>query len=133
MQKEKILLIEDDPFLHQMYLDTLTNAGYKVVSAKDGVEGLNLIKNNTDANLVLLDLMLPKINGIDILREIKKEESTKYLSVIVLTNLSEDQTIKEALQLGANAYLVKVDYTPKQVIDMVKQYIDLRAHLKKQP
>jgi CheY-like chemotaxis protein len=133
MQKEKILLIEDDPFLHQMYLDTLTNAGYKVVSAKDGVEGLNLIKNNTDANLILLDLMLPKINGIDILREIKKEESTKYLSVIVLTNLSEDQTIKEALQLGANAYLVKVDYTPKQVIDMVKQYIDLRAHLKKQP
>ncbi len=132
MQPEKILLIEDDPFLHQMYLDTLTHAGYTVISAKDGAEGLKLIKDNTDASLILLDLMLPKLNGLDILREIKKDEATINLSVIVLTNLSEDETIKEALKLGANAYLIKVDYTPKQVVTMVRQYIDLRTHLKKQ-
>lgn len=132
MKSEKILLIEDDPFLHDLYRDTLTMADYSVLSAKDGEEGLNLIKNNTDANLILLDMMLPKLNGIDILKKIKKDETTKNISVIVLTNLSEGEIIKEALKLGANAYLIKVDYTPQQVIDMVRQYIDLRTHLKKQ-
>lgn len=132
MTGEKILLIEDDLFLHKLYEDTLTNAGYTVVAAKDGEEGLNLIKNNTDAKLILLDLMLPKMNGIDVLKAIKKEEATKNISVIVLTNLSEGDIIKDALGLGANAYLVKVEYTPQQVIDMVRQYIDLKAHLKSQ-
>ena len=133
MPGEKILLVEDDLFLHDLYRDTLTSAGYNVISAKDGEEGLNLIKANPDANLLLLDLMLPKLNGIDVLKEIKKDERTKSLSVIVLTNLNEEAIIQEALKLGANAYLVKVDYTPQQVIDMVHQYIDLRSHLKQQP
>lgn len=130
--QDKILLIEDDPFLHKLYEDTLSSAGYNVLAASDGEEGLNLIKNNTDASLILLDLMLPKMNGIEVLKAIKKEDATKDLSVIVLTNLSEGDIIKEALTLGANAFLVKVDYTPQQVIDTVKQYIDLNAQLKKQ-
>jgi CheY-like chemotaxis protein len=133
MNSEKIILVEDDPFLHELYRDTLTSAGYSVVSARDGEEGLSLIKINTDASLILLDLMLPKLNGIDVLREIKKDETTKNLSVIILTNLNEEAVIQDALKLGANAYLVKVDYTPQQVIDMVRQYIDLRYHLKKTP
>lgn len=132
MNKEKIILIEDDLFLNSLYKDTLIGAGYNVISAKDGEEGLNAVKNNTDASLILLDLMLPKLNGIDVLRELKKDPATKNLSVIVLTNLNEDATIQDALKLGANAYLIKVDYTPQQVIDMVRQYIDLRYHLKKQ-
>ncbi len=132
MNKEKIILIEDDLFLNSLYRDVLISAGYNVVSAKDGEEGLNAVRNNTDASLILLDLMLPKLNGIDVLRELKKDPTTKNLSVIVLTNLNEDATIQDALKLGANAYLIKVDYTPQQVIDMVRQYIDLRYHLKKQ-
>ncbi len=132
MTNEKILLIEDDPFLHTLYEDTLKSAGYNVLSANDGAEGLSLINSNTDAKLILLDLMLPKLSGIDILREIKKNQPTKDLSVIVLTNLSEDNIIQEALKLGANAYLIKVEYTPQQVIDMVRQYIDLKTHLKNQ-
>lgn len=132
MNKEKIILIEDDLFLNSLYKDTLIGAGYNVISAKDGEEGLNAVRNNTDASLILLDLMLPKLNGIDVLKELKKDPATKNLSVIVLTNLNEDATIQDALKLGANAYLIKVDYTPQQVIDMVRQYIDLRYHLKKQ-
>lgn len=132
MNKEKIILIEDDLFLNSLYKDVLINAGYIVVFAKDGEEGLNAVKSNTDASLILLDLMLPKLNGIDVLKELKKDPDTKSLSVIVLTNLNEDATIQDALKLGANAYLIKVDYTPQQVIDMVRQYIDLRYHLKKQ-
>jgi DNA-binding response OmpR family regulator len=131
MNPEKIILIEDDPFIHNLYKDTLKAAGYNVVSAMDGEDGLNVIKNNTDASIILLDLIIPKISGLDVLKEIKKEEVTKNLSVIVLTNLSEGDIIKEALALGANAYLIKVDYTPRQVIEIVKQYIDLRIHLKK--
>ena len=76
--------------------------------------------------------MLPKLNGIDVLKEIKKDPNTKNLSVIVLTNLNEEAIIKDALKLGANAYLVKIDYTPQEIIDMVRQYIDFRHHLKKQ-
>lgn len=132
MNKEKIILIEDDLFLNSLYKDALVNAEYIVVSAKDGEEGLNAIKSNTDASLILLDLMMPKLNGIDVLRELKKDPATKNLSVIVLTNLNEDATIQDALKLGANAYLMKVDYTPQQIIDTVRQYIDLRYHLKKQ-
>ncbi len=132
MNSEKIILVEDDIFIHRLYKDALINAGYVVVSAKDGEEGLNTIKNNTDVSLILLDLTMPKLSGIDVLKELKKDTATKNLSVIVLTNLNEDATIQEALKLGANAYLIKVDYTPQQVIDMVRQYIDLRYHLKKQ-
>ena len=127
---EKIILVEDDLFLRELYTDTLINAKYTVISAKDGEEGLKIIKANLDTKLILLDLMLPKINGIDVLKEIKKDPNTKNLSVIVLTNLNEEAIIQDALKLGANAYLVKVDYTPQEVIDMVRQYIDLRHHLK---
>ena len=132
MEGEKIILIEDDVFIHALYTETLKSAVYNVVSALDGQAGLELIKKNTDAKLILLDIMLPKLNGIDVLREIKKDPTTKNMSVIILTNLSDDAIIKDALKLGANAYLVKVDYTPQQVIEMVNQYIELRMHLKKQ-
>ena len=128
----KILLIEDDLFLHSLYRDTLTSAGYNVLSARDGEEGLKLVRDNLDGDLILLDLMLPKMNGIDVLKALKADEATKVLPVIVLTNLSEDDIIKEALKLGANAYLVKVDYTPQEVIDMVGQYAELRKTLKNQ-
>lgn len=129
---EKIILVEDDMFLHRLYNDALISTGYNVISSSDGEEGLKVIKSNTDASLILLDLMMPKLNGIDVLRELKKDPATKNLSVIVLTNQNEDAVIKEALELGANAYLNKVDYTPQQIIDTVRQYIDLRYHLKKQ-
>ena len=129
---EKIILVEDDLFLRELYTDTLISAGYTVISAKDGEEGLKIIKANTDVKLILLDLMLPKINGIDVLKEIKKDPNTKNLSIIVLTNLNEEAIIQDALKLGANAYLIKVDYTPQEVIQTVRQYIDFRHHLKKQ-
>lgn len=132
MNREKIILVEDDPFLHMLYRDALVNAEYNVISAKDGEEGLNAIKSNTDTSLILLDLMMPKLNGIDVLREIKKDQTTKNLSVIVLSNLNEEAIIQDALNLGANAYLVKVEYTPQQVVDTVRQYIDLRYHIRKQ-
>lgn len=130
MDKRKIILIEDDIFIHRLYKDALVNAGYIVVSAEDGEEGLNQIKSNTDARLILLDLMIPKLNGIEVLKELKKDPATKNLSVIVLSNVNENAVIQDALKLGANAYLIKADYIPQQIIDTVKQYIDLRSYLK---
>lgn len=130
MDKQKIILIEDDILLNDMYKQTLTNAGYAIISAMDGESGLSSVRSNTDANLILLDLMLPKLNGIEVLKEIKKDPSTNKISIIVLTNLNEQTIVQDALKLGANAYLVKVDYTPDQVIGMVKQYIDLKSQIK---
>lgn len=132
MNNEKIILVEDDVFLQRLYKDALIAAGYIVISASDGEEGINAIKGNTDASLILLDYMMPKLNGIDVLKELRKNPATKNLSVIFLTNVKEDAIIQEALELGANACLVKVDYTPQQIIDNVRQYIDLRYHLRKQ-
>ena len=130
-QQKKILIVEDDQFLREFYQELLTAEGYFVDVAPDGEIALSKLRSN-EYNLVLLDLMLPKLNGIDVLKKIKKDPNTKNLSVIVLTNLDEDAIIKNALKLGANAYLVKIDYTPQQIIDMVRQYIDFRQHLKKQ-
>lgn len=130
MSREKIILVEDDPFLHELYRDVLINAGYTVVSAKDGQEGLLVINNNTDASLILLDLMMPKLNGIEVLKELKNNVATKDLSVIVLSNQSERAVIQDALRLGANAYLLKADYTPKQIIDTIQQYISFKEHIK---
>lgn len=132
MGNEKIIIVEDDLFLQSMYRDAFKYAGYNVLTASDGEEALNLIKNNLDVNLILLDLMIPKINGIDVLKEIKKDQTTNKLSVIVLTNLNEDSVVQDALKLGAKAFLIKVEYTPQQIVETVKQYIDLRVHLKTQ-
>lgn len=129
---EKIILIEDDPFLHKLYKTVLVDAKYTVVSANDGEEGLKAIKNNTDTSLILLDLMMPKLTGIDVLKELKKDPATQNLSVIILTNLSEEAIRSDALKLGANAYLMKSEFTPQQIIETVRQYIDFRQHVKKQ-
>lgn len=132
MNKEKIILIEDDYFLATLYKDALIRAEYDVLLARDGEEALNLIKENVDASLILLDLILPKINGIDVLKEIKNDPKTKNLSVIVLSNLNEESLKQESLRLGANAFLVKAESTPAQIIETAKQYIDLRNYIKKQ-
>lgn len=129
---EKIILIEDDLFLQNIYRNFLVNAGFTVISAKDGMEGLDLIRSNTDVSLIMLDLILPKLNGIDVLKEIKKDPKTKNFSVIVLSNLNEEKTRQDALKFGASAYLVKSDSTPQQIIETVKQYIDFRNFLKQQ-
>src|SRR3989344_2499986 len=119
----KIILIEDEVFIHDLYKKMLEKSGYSVVGAYDGEEGFNLIKENSDASLVLLDVMLPKMHGIDVLRQCKTNEATKNMQIVLLSNLGDESIIQEAMNLGARDYLKKVNITPRDLVNNVEKYI----------
>jgi DNA-binding response OmpR family regulator len=127
MDAGKILLVEDDLFLRDMYVQVLKSQGFTVLTADDGEAGLSLGQNNTDAKLMLLDIMLPKLHGIEVLKQLKANPATKNLPVAMLTNLTEENVMKEALSLGAVAYLIKVRFTPPEIINKVKELIAGKA------
>lgn len=119
----KILLVEDDLFLRDIYIEILRKEGFTVLTADDGEAGLKLGQDNVDAKLMLLDIMLPKMHGIDLLKKLKSDPKSAVLPVVMLTNLTEEHVIQEALNAGAAGYLVKVRYTPPQVVEKVKEFI----------
>lgn len=121
-EKVKILIIEDDLFIRELYERQLSLEGYDVSTAEDGEIGLNNL-NQSIPNLVLLDIMLPKVSGLDVLRTMKSKDETKNIPVILLTNLGQDSVIKEGFNLGADGYLIKSAYTPDQIIDEVKKFL----------
>jgi DNA-binding response OmpR family regulator len=121
-QTKKLLLIEDDVMLVNMYKAKFVNEGYEIESATDGKNGLALVPQ-VNPDLVILDLMLPRLSGIEVLEELKKDEKLKNIPVVVLTNLSEEQETQKALELGADGYLVKADLTPSQLVEKIKEYI----------
>jgi len=119
---KKILFIEDEQAIQTTFKDVLGNKEYEVISAFDGEEGLKLIKEKKP-DLILLDLILPRKGGIEVLREIKENEEIKDIPVIVLTNLEDLKNVEKALNLGAKNYLVKANYTLEEVVDKVKKNI----------
>lgn len=118
----KILMVEDDIFLRKIYRDKFLRAGFDFSEATNGEEGLNkIIAENPD--LVLLDLMLPRKNGFDVLLEAKQKEATKNIPIIILSNLGQESDIKRGMELGACDYLVKTDVSLSAVVEKVKEWI----------
>ena len=117
-----ILFIEDEDALQKTFGKILEEEGLKVISALDGDIGLKLAKLKKP-DLILLDLILPRRNGFEVLKEIKEDEETKDIPIIVLTNLETMDNVDKALELGATTYLVKANYSLKEVITKVKQAI----------
>ncbi len=118
-QSKKILLVEDEDFIRELYVRQLTKEGFLVKSVPDGQTGLNLLKTET-FDLLLLDIMLPGMNGLQLLREFKTQNPNSPMVTILLTNLGQEAVIKEGFELGAQAYLIKASYTPDQVVSEVK-------------
>ena len=116
---KKILLVEDEDFIRDLYVRQLTKAGFMVKSAVDGQSGLNALKAES-FDLLLLDIMLPGMNGLQLLREFKTQNPNSPMITILLTNLGQEAVIKEGFELGAQAYLIKASYTPDQVVNEVK-------------
>ena len=114
-----ILFIEDESALQKSFSDILTQEGYEIISALDGEIGLNLAKSKKP-DLILLDLILPKMNGFDVLRKLKEDQITKNIPVIVLTNLEGVEDVDKAIQLGAKTYLVKAQYQLEDVLEKIK-------------
>ncbi len=120
---ERILVIEDDQFLRELYEELLKDAGYIVDMAADGEEGLKKFHEG-GYNLVLLDIMLPKIDGLEILRKSQDNKPKKENGpVVLLTNLGQDSIIKEGFSLGASGYLVKSAMNPDQVLNEIKVFL----------
>lgn len=119
----KILLIEDDPFLLKMYATKFELEGFKVITVDDGEKGIKAILNEKP-NIVILDLMLPKINGFDVLKKIKENKEIKNIPVILLTNLSQRDEVKKGLALGAADYLIKAHFMPSEVVVKIKNILN---------
>lgn len=117
-----ILIIEDDPLMSRMYQKIFVFAGYQVDMAADGQEGLDKARS-TKPTLILLDIMMPKMNGLQVLEKLKSDPDTKTIPVIMLTNLAGQHDAETALQKGAVRYIVKSEYDPKQVSDIVKEIL----------
>lgn len=117
-----ILIIEDDYFIRELYERQLNKRGYNVVSAADGAEGL-VKAAEVSPNLILLDIMLPKLNGLDLLGTLKAKPETQSIPVVLLTNLGQESVIKEGFKLGAKGYLIKSAYTPEQIINEVESFL----------
>lgn len=120
--KAKILVVEDDDFLREVYVETLTDEGYTIDMAIDGDEGMQKIKQG-GYDLVLLDIILPKIDGLNVVKKIREEGiQPNNKRLVFLTNLDKDEEIKEALALG-DGYLIKSQLTPGDLIREVKLYL----------
>ncbi len=121
----KILLIEDDSFLLSMYAAKFELEEFKTIVANDGEKGLELaIKELPD--VILLDIMLPKMDGFEVLRKIKNNEKLRDSIVILLTNLSQKDDIDKGLSMNAEDYLIKAHFTPSEVVDKVKRKLESR-------
>ncbi len=114
-----ILLIEDDEFIRDIYTGELIKNGFEVDSVGTGQEGLDKLSQNK-YDLLLLDIMLPDINGLEILKKVKQSPATAGLKTILLTNLGQDAIIKQGFKLGADKFLVKMANNPDQIIAEVK-------------
>ncbi|HCX27623.1 MAG TPA: response regulator [Candidatus Portnoybacteria bacterium] len=124
--KKKIILVEDDKFLSEMYVVKLTESGFEVDVAADGEEGLNKIKEQKP-DLVLLDIVLPKMDGFEVLRNIKNEPGLKNVSVIALTNLGQKEEVEKGLKLGADDYIIKAHFTPTEVVAKAKKVLEKKG------
>lgn len=119
----KILIIEDDPLISRMYQSVFKFERFDVDIARDGEAGLKKLGENPKPTLVLLDVMMPKMTGVDVLRAMKADPKTKNIPVIMLTNLSGNQDAQIALELGAVKFIVKSEYKPRQIVATVKEII----------
>jgi len=120
--KKKILLVEDDETIGLMYKTKLENDGYEVITAENGADGLKLAKENKPG-IIMLDVILPQIDGFTVLEELKKDAATKDIPVIMLTNLGTDEDKQKGDKLGAVDYLVKANLTPAQVEEKIKEHL----------
>lgn len=120
MEKQKILIIEDEVTLHEALLDYLKGEGFEVFSAVDGEKGVEEARAKLP-DLVLLDIVLPKKDGYEVLTELKKDDKTKNIPVILLTNLGSNEDIQKAFDKGATTYLIKADYKLEDVVKKIKE------------
>ena len=121
--KGTILLIEDEPDIRAVYSEVLMGAGYNVLEASDGKAGLDLaLQEHWD--ICILDIMIPVLDGVHVLKIVKTNEKTKNKPVLLLTNVDNENLITEAFEYGAAGYLIKAEITPENILNEVTSYLN---------
>ncbi len=120
----RILLIEDDPLILDMYKTRLEEEGFTVLATAVGTEGLSLAEKEKP-DIILLDIILPELDGFSILNTLKNKNVTKKIPVLLLTNLGQDSDIAKGKTLGAQEYLVKANFTPTQIVEEIKKVLKI--------
>ncbi|MGM0439027.1 MAG: response regulator [Patescibacteria group bacterium] len=119
----KILVVEDDKFLREMITRKLDKEGYDVSQAVDGEEGLEKIRE-IKPDLILLDLIMPGVGGFEVLEEAKDDTEIQDIPIVILSNLGQKSEVERGLDLGAEDFLIKAHFTPKEIIKKVKEVIE---------
>ena len=117
-QPRRILLVEDDRFLRKAAETTLKQRGYTVIAAADGEEALRVARS-APPDLILLDVIMPKLNGFQVLDALKKDPTTAHIPVIILSNLGQDRDVQQAMEAGATAYFIKADLSLQALVQRV--------------
>lgn len=117
--KSKILLVEDEKMLADMYVAKFSKEGLSVMRAEDGVQGLELAKKHKP-DVVLLDIILPKLDGFAVLKELKNDPQLSDVHILLLTNLGQDEDVEKGKKLGADDYFIKANHTPAEIVEKVK-------------
>jgi len=119
---KKVLIIEDDDFIAQMYEKRFKQKGYQAKVAENGQIGLDLIEQD-NPDIIILDIVLPQLDGFEILKRIKSNPLSKDIPVLLLSNLGEKENIERGLNLGANDYAIKANFTPSEIIEKVENLL----------
>lgn len=121
--KKRILIVEDDVFIRDIYQVKFSQEGFDVVTAEDGVKALAILEKIVP-DVILLDIIMPYMNGMEVLRNIKSNELLKKIPVIMLTNISEKEKVTEGTELGINDYIIKSHFTPSEVVHKVNALLN---------
>jgi len=121
-QNTKILIVEDDNAILEMYNLKFKEENFNILTAMDGLDGLEIARKELPA-IILLDIMMPKMDGFAVLTELKNDPKTKGIQVLMLSNLGQQADIEKGKNLGATDYIVKASMTPTQVVEKVKSYL----------
>ncbi|PKL72384.1 response regulator [Candidatus Kuenenbacteria bacterium HGW-Kuenenbacteria-1] len=120
--KIKILIVEDDFFLRKLCQKKLEQKEFEVFLAEDGNKGIEEAKKN-QPDLILLDIILPGINGFEVLKTLKKDLATASIPIVLLSNLGQKEDIDKGLALGANDYLIKAHFSPQEIVDKIEEVL----------
>ena len=123
MNPTTVLIVDDDAFLLDMYALKFKESGFQVEIAKDGEEAYAKIKS-ANPRAILLDIVMPKIDGFDVLRKIKQDNTAPNAVILILTNLGQKEDVERGLKLGADDYIVKAHFTPSEVVAKVKSLLE---------
>lgn len=120
--KTSVLIVEDDTFLSNIYKTKFDMEGFEVITAEDGEAGLAMAKSKKP-DMILLDILLPKMDGFMVLKELKADKEVKDIPVILLTNLGQKDDVNKGLEMGAVDYLIKAHFKPSETVEKVRKVL----------